>query len=104
LIRKLNHRMSGVQQSIELMYGQLFNLFHLLQAKWKIKILWNATLAYRLGVICFFILNCYTCLNGSPCNSMFNSFAPDIQDYLPLDEELVPYVDDDAAIYKFLYN
>ncbi len=57
LIRKLNRRMSGVRQSIELMYGQLFNLFCLLQAKWQIKIFRDATLAYRLGVICFFILN-----------------------------------------------
>jgi hypothetical protein len=101
LIRKLNRRMSGVRQSIELMYGQPFNLFRLLQTKWQIKILRNASLAYRLGVVCFFILNCSTCLNGSPYNSMFNSFAPDIQDYLPLDEELVPYADDDAAIYNF---
>jgi hypothetical protein len=101
LIRKLNHRMSGVRQAIELMYGQLFNLFHLLQAKWQIKIFHDVTLAYHLGVISFFILNCYTCLNGSPCNSMFNSFAPTIQDYLPLEENLVPYVNNDALLYNF---
>jgi hypothetical protein len=33
MIRKLNRRMSGVRQAIELMYGQLFNLFCLLQVK-----------------------------------------------------------------------
>jgi hypothetical protein len=101
LIRKLNRRMSGIRKSIELMYGQLFNLFRLLQTKWQIKIFRDATLAYRLGVISFFILNCYTCLNGSPCNSMFNSFAPSIQEYLPLDEELVHYDENDAIIYNF---
>jgi hypothetical protein len=57
LIRKLNRRISGVRQAIELMYGQLFNPFSLLQAKWQIKIFRDATLAYRLGVISFFILN-----------------------------------------------
>jgi hypothetical protein len=101
LICKLNRRMLGIRQSIELMYGQLFNLFHLLQTKWQIKILRDATLAYRLGVISFFILNCYTCLNGSPCNSMFDSFAPTIQEYIPLDEDIVHYVDNDAIIYNF---
>jgi hypothetical protein len=93
--------MSGIRQSIELMYSQLFNLFCLLQTKWQIKIFRDATLAYHLGVISFFILNCYTCLNGSPCNSMFNSFAPSIQEYLPLDEELVHYEENDAIIYNF---
>jgi hypothetical protein len=65
LIRKLNHQMSGIRQSIELMYGQLFNLFYLLQTKWQIKIFRDASLAYHLGVISFFILICYMCLNGS---------------------------------------
>ncbi len=51
LIRKLNRRMSGIRQSIELMYGQLFNLFRLLQTKWQIKILlwriiWELCLFY----------------------------------------------------------
>ncbi len=93
--------MSGIRQSIELMYGQLFNLFHLLQTKWQIKILRDATLAYRLGVVSFFILNCYTYLNGSPCNSMFNSLAPTIQEYIPLDEDLINYVYNDAIVYNF---
>jgi hypothetical protein len=39
LIFKLNFRMSGIWQSIEHMYGQLFNLFQLLQTKQKFKIL-----------------------------------------------------------------
>ncbi len=52
LIRKLNHRMSSIRQSIELMYGLPFNLFCLLQAKWQIKIFREATLAY-LGDVSF---------------------------------------------------
>ena len=54
LIRKLNLRMSGVRQSIEHMYGQLFNLFQLLQTKRQFKILRDGKLSYRLGVVCFF--------------------------------------------------
>ncbi len=54
LIRKLNCRMSGIRQSLELMYSQLFNLFHLLQMNWQIKKLRDATLAYRLGLYLFY--------------------------------------------------
>jgi hypothetical protein len=61
----------------------------------------DETSAYRLGVIGFFILNCYTCLNGLACNSIFDSFAPTIQEYLPLDEDLVPYVEQDDLAYNF---
>ena len=54
LIRKLNFRMSGVRQSIEHMYGQMFNLFQLLQTKRQFKILHDGDLAYRLGIVFFF--------------------------------------------------
>ena len=101
LIRKLNFRMSGIRQSIEHMYGAFFNLFRLFEVKRHFKIFHDATSAYHLGVIGFFILNCYTCFNGSACNSMFDSLSPTIQEYLPLDEELIPYEDDDIAIYNF---
>ena len=79
----------------------LRNLFRLFEVKRHFKIFRDAPTAYRLGIIGFFILNCYTCFNGSACNSMFDSFPPTIQEYLPLDEELVPFADDDNAIYNF---
>ncbi len=101
LIRKLNFRMSGIRQSIEHMYGLLFNLFHLLQMKRQFKILHDRKLSYRLGLVCFFLLNCYTCLNGSACNSMFNTFPPTLEQYLPVDEELEKYSDNDDFVYNF---
>ena len=102
-LQRLNFRMSGIRQSIEHMYGQLFNLFRLLKTPRQFKLYNDGQLAYRVGVICFFILNCYTCLNGSPCNSMFNTEPPSLQDYLPLDEQLHHYVPNDDIIYNF-YN
>jgi len=102
-LRRLNFWMSGIRQSIEHMYGQLFNLFRLLKTPRQFKLYNDGQLAYRVGVICFFILNCYTCLNGSPCNSMFNTEPPSLQDYLPLDEQLHHYVPNDDIIYNF-YN
>jgi hypothetical protein len=58
-------------------------------------------MAYRLGFICFFILNCCTCWNGSACNAMFDTTPPSLEQYLPLDEELQVYVPNDALLYDY---
>jgi hypothetical protein len=101
IIRKLNYRMSGVRQSIEHMYGAMFNLFHLLKTPRQIKLFNDGQTTYRLGVVCFFILNCYTWMNGSTCNSMFETTPPTLEQYLPLDEELQLYIPNDNLIYNF---
>ncbi len=33
----------------------------------------------------FFILNCYTCLKGSACNSMFSTMPTSLQEYILLE-------------------
>ncbi len=101
-IRRLNFCMSGIRQSIEHIYGQMYNLFHLLQTKRQFKILHEGDLAYYLGIVCSFMLNCYICFNGFPCNSMFNSKPPTIQQYTPLDEELHLFIKNDNYIYAVL--
>jgi hypothetical protein len=53
-LRRLNFRMSGVRQSIEHMYGALFNLLHLLKMTRHIKLFRCGQTACRLGVISFF--------------------------------------------------
>ncbi len=100
-LQRLNFRMSGIRQSIEHMYGQLFNLFRLLKTPRQFKLYNDGQLAYRVGIICFFFLNCYTCLNGSQCNSMFNTELPLLHDNLPLDEPIHHYVPNDDVIYNF---
>jgi hypothetical protein len=81
------------------MYGQLFNLFRLLRTPCQFKLYNNGQLAYRVGIICFFILNCCTCLNGSPCK--FKTEPPSLQEYLPLHEPLHHYVRNDDMEYNF---
>jgi hypothetical protein len=100
-LSRLNYRMSGIRQSIEHMYGQLFDLFRLLKMPRQFKLYHEGQLAYHVGVICFFILNCCTCLNGSPCNSMFNTEPPSLQEYLPLHEPLQHYIRNDDIEYNF---
>jgi hypothetical protein len=46
--------MSGVRQSIEHLYGQLFNLFHLLKTPCQFNFYNNSQLAYHTGVVSFF--------------------------------------------------
>jgi hypothetical protein len=83
------------------MYGKLFNLFRLLKTPHSFKLVNDRQLAYRIGVICFFILNCYTCLNGSPCNSMFSTEPLSLQHYLPPDEPIHHYVPNGAIFYNY---
>jgi hypothetical protein len=101
IICKLNSHMSGGRQCIEHMYGELFNLFHLLKTLHQMKLFSSGQTAYCLRVISLFILNCYTCLNGSACNSMFETTPPTLEQYIPLDEELQLYVPNDNLIYDY---
>jgi hypothetical protein len=50
MLCQLNFRMSTVEH----MYGQLFNLFHLLKTPHQLKLYNNGQLAYRTGVVSFF--------------------------------------------------
>ena len=76
---------------MELQYGNFFNKFQLFKNRDAFHLFTKAEIAYRTGVIGFFLLNCHTCLNGSIVNSFYDSRAPSLAEYLPLDEDLIPY-------------
>ena len=84
--------MSSIRQPIELQYGNFFNLQRLFRRADQHRLYQRAEFYYRLGVVGFVLLNCYTCLNGSTVGSFFNVDPPTIEEYLPWDEELRPYV------------
>ena len=87
-----NKRMSAVRQAIELDYGMLFNLFRIMiHGEELLHVYNNGEEVFRLGIVCFFLKNCYICFNGSPTNSIFESSPPSLEEYLPLDEELEIY-------------
>lgn len=83
-----NERMNSARQSIEHHFGMMFNLFRLLTNKSKHKLLKSRKDTYALGLVGFFLLNCYTCFNGSIVTERFGMKIPQIEEYLPLDEEL----------------
>jgi hypothetical protein len=85
-------RMSSARMCIELDYGLLFNNFRIMIREESHQNLNHGILNFRLGIVCFLLKNCYICLNGSTTNTMFNTTPPSIQEYLPLDEEIIGHV------------
>ena len=88
-----NRRMASCRMSIELDYGMLFNLFKILTSGEVLLHLFNnGEEVFQLGIVCFFLKNCYICFNGSTTNTMFGTEPPIIDEYLPLEEVIPPYV------------
>ena len=83
--------MNSLRTSIELAYGVLFNSSRLLRDRSKFKLLKDKKKAMRLGIVCFFLSNCKTCLRGSQVTSMFDSNHPTLDQYIPLDENIPPF-------------
>ena len=78
--KAFNRRMNTLRQCIELAYGSLFNMFQILRDPTKHKILTHKTRIRRLGIVCFFLHNCRTCMRGNEVNSMFNSTPPTLDE------------------------
>ena len=92
-LQRFYRRLRSVRQPIEIQYGNFFNTLQLYQNRANDRIYSSGRKVHRLGIIGFFLHNCYTCLKGSVVNSYFESQAPTLAQYLPLDEEIPPYVE-----------
>jgi len=87
-----NKRMASCRMCIEHNYGALFNLFRIMNREQNHQMFYNGESVYRLGIVCFLLLNCYTCFNGSTTSTLFDDFpAPSIAEYLPVDVDFEPY-------------
>jgi hypothetical protein len=80
-------RYSGMRVVVENTYGDLKNLFHLLSAGKWLRIYNRRDAPTKLIVSAYLLLNCYTCFNGSSCQSVFGIRAPLIEEYLPVDND-----------------
>ena len=50
-------------------------------------------------IVSFFLQNCHTCLNRGNCvTSMFNAVPPTLEEYLPLDEDIVSLEEGDDEV------
>jgi hypothetical protein len=85
----VNTRMSSLREDIEHKFSQVFNLYQVLRMSWQHFLFWNGDHVRKLFFTCLFVSNCYTCFNESR-NRQFNLRAPTLQQYLPLDEDLIP--------------
>lgn len=101
--QQLNDRMAGVRESIEHVFGQLFNLFKLLHHAYMFVLYPSAVPAHRLLVVCYLILNCYACEYQSTAGS-FHLRPPDLSVYLPLDEDIPPAPESDDEVLGEVYN
>ena len=90
--RRVMNRLHSVRQPVELQYGHFFNSFRLFKNEDAFKLFNKGEFAYRVGIVGFFLLNCRTCLRGSVVNAFFDMLAPTLEDYIPLDEELEPFI------------
>jgi hypothetical protein len=90
--RTFVRKLSRIRMPHELHYGSFFNYFHLFRHTHQTRLYDNAEKAYRLGIVGFFLHNCFTCLKGSAVNSFFGSMHPTLAQYIPLDENIPPYV------------
>lgn len=86
--RIVNTRFSSLREDIEHKFSQVFGLYRILNTQSSHHLFWNGDHVRKLFHTCLFVSNCYTCFNESR-NRAFNLRAPTIQNYLPLDEELV---------------
>ena len=91
----INNQMNSSRTSVEMLFGDLFNLFNLLTRKNKLKLLINGKYIRKLIIVIFFLHNCYTCMNGNRVYIMFNIHPPPIGDYLHLEDDHTLHTDDD---------
>ena len=84
----VNTRFSSLREDIEHKFSQVFGLFQVLRASWRHQLFFDAENVRKLFFNCLFVSNCYTCFNESR-NRQCNLRAPTLQQYLPLEEELV---------------
>ena len=83
----LNLLMNACEQVIEHLFGDLFQMFDLLNRK-RFRIYRKGKEMYAIVLVCFFIQNCYTCYYGNKCQTQHSADKPDINMYLNINEEL----------------
>ena len=85
----LNMRMASLWQSIEHVFGDHRTRFKLFSVPHYLHLFNSGVKVRRMSLVSFFVLNCFYCIDGTRCR-YFGQVPPSLEDYLPLDEVLLP--------------
>ncbi len=101
--QRVNRRLASARQSVEHLFSLHFNTFGLFSIPHRFKLLVHGVEVHIMILNSFFSLNCYVCFNESPNN--FDLRPPTIEEYLPVNEVLVPapFVSDEllGGVYNY---
>ncbi len=97
----LNMRLASLRECIEHVLGDHRNRFGIFRFHNRLHLFDRGVHVRKMCMVSFFILNCYYCLDGTRCR-FFGHIPPTLEEYLPLDEELIPPPPVDLGlIYEF---
>jgi len=94
MFKTLNRRLNRSRTSIENHFGLMFNEWALLEVKGRHKLVRNKGRVYKLGIVAFFLTNCYTCFRGNSISKRFGMNRITLDEYIPLNEVIEPFVED----------
>ena len=84
---RVNMAMSTLRIFEEHIFGDFKTRFPIFLCRHRLRLYEAGEFVRQLIVVCFFVLNCYACLNRSRTRT-FGVDTPSLEAYLPLDEEL----------------
>jgi len=87
--RILNLKLASPRQCIEHVFADHRNRFKLFQLHTTFRLFNQGVKVRRECLLSFFMLNCHYCLDGTR-SQYFGHAAPTLEEYLPLDENLIP--------------
>jgi hypothetical protein len=99
--QRINTRMSSVRQSIEHLFALYHATFSLFSIPNRLKLLLSGRYVSKMILMSFFLLNCFTCFNEV---GYFHVRPPTLEEYLPLDEVLLPPPDIEDNYDSAYYN
>lgn len=85
----LNMRLASLRESIEHLLADHRTRFRLFAAPHDLHLFGHGVKIRKLCLVSFFTLNCFYCLGGTRCR-YFGHIPPTLEEYIPLDEELLP--------------
>ena len=88
----MDKRMNSIHQSLKLIYGLFFGIFHLFKEPQKFHLFNQGELSYRTENGWILLVKLLHMSKWERCYLLFWYTAPSIEEYLPLNKDIPPYV------------